>query len=177
MLNLTYPVDIGTWCSYGLCSPEDQKKLQLDSLQHVSMALRTTEGELNLIYTKHIAELLEYLDQVSKEELTTDKDKVLIDEVYFSSKIEGARLSQRRAAELFAGSPVKESNAKSEHMVVGGFKTAKNLSVLGGDMFKQVLCTLWDVLVANCCENESIRGSYGEYRCGDVQVGSHVCLD
>ena len=164
-----YPVDIGAWASYEPYSNEEQLELQRENL--VRAALSNGDGELRFIYTKRIASLSDYLDDAASKVMIEDAETVLETEVYYTSKIEGAKTTRVRTSEIHNGLPINEDNRKSELMVKNGFDAVKLLNLYGNRISKEILIRVWNVLVDGCCENEEIRGD--EYRTGPVWVGSH----
>ena len=110
----------------------------------------------------------EMLSKIRVEDAVT----AIEDEVYYTTKIEGARTTRLRTTELHNGSPISKDNEFSERMVVNCFNATKFLNVTGNRVSKDILIKVWNILVEGVCENESIRGE--EYRVGGVQIGSYV---
>ena len=176
-MNLNNPVNIGQWKSYdGFILPK-QRTVQLDNLYPISELLYGSEGQLQLIYTETIDELCKYLDEVSKMIKVENTETVLIDEVFYTTKIEGANTTRIRTAEIHDGAPISEDNSKSELMVLSGFRATKLLNLHPGKMSKPLLCEVWGAMIDGCCDNWSIRGLDNGYRTGNVQVGKHVGID
>lgn len=95
----------------------------------------------------------------------------LCNEIYFTTKIEGAKTTYERTVEIHNGKKIN-NNDFSESMVKNGFDAIKFLNVHGNKLDEDILIQVWNIIVNNACENEDIRGT--KYRTGNVQVGTHV---
>ena len=114
----------------------------------------------------------QYLESVSGDIQLCDTDVSLEDEVFHTSKIEGAKTTRIRTSEIHNGAPLDKDNEFSERMVKNGFRAVKLLNLYGNVLDEQKMLTIWNTLVDGVCENESIRGE--KYRIGDVHVGSYT---
>ena len=167
------PVDIGRWGSYASYRDPEQRELQLSNLYPVSSLLHVGEGQLQLIYTKYIHQLCEYLETVSKEVPITDTEVHLIDEVFYTSKIEGAKTTRQRTKDIHNGAPIRDDDAHSEAMILGGFRATRMLNLYGNKMSKEIMCNVWEVMVEGCCDNLDKRGPKGDFRSGEIFIGEH----
>lgn len=104
----------------------------------------------------------------------TDDQTALCNEVFYSSKIEGANSTLSAAREIYNGRPLDKENLFSESMLSGGFKATKYLNLICNEITTESLIKMWNILVDGCCDNQSIRGD--KFRVGNVQVGNHVGL-
>ncbi len=167
-----HPVDIGSWTAYTVFQNEEQKELQLSNLLKIE-TLSVVEGNVSFIYTKTIKYLHDWIMQNIQRINIVDTDVILENEVFHTSKIEGAKTTRVRTSELHNGAPINDSNAFSEAMVLNGFKAVKLLSLHGGKINKRILTQIWEVLVTDCCQNQQCRGEIGQYRIKDVTIGNH----
>ncbi len=166
------PVEIGQWCPYAPYVNEEQLELQRENLVEIS-DLHVAEGRLKLIYTKRMKTLCDYLKKAMEKVPLTAMEVSMETEIFFTSKIEGAKIARVRTTEIHNGAPIDENNKDSETMVRNGFRAAKILSQYGNKISKNILCEVWNILVEDCCQNEDIRGAEDEYRIGDLWVGNH----
>ena len=111
-----------------------------------------------------------YLTELIKQIKISDSTKVLRDEVYYTSVIEGAKTTIAITQELHDG--VRIPKDKSEHMVKNGFDAVKLLNLYGNNLTVDKLIKVWNIIVRNCCDNESVRGE--RFRIGDVKVGEFI---
>jgi len=167
-LELT-PVEIYAWRPYNIFLDEEQEFLQKSNFIHTG--LYNGDKEICFIYTKYMDKFNVYLEEASENIQLCDTDVVLEDEVFHTSKIEGARTTRIRTSEIHNGASLDKNNQFSEKMVKNGFRTVKLLNLYGNVLDEQKLLTIWNTLVDGVCENESIRGE--RYRIGDVYVGSY----
>lgn len=167
------PIDIGMWLSYNAKYDPEQIELQRNSLS--STGIYNGLGEITFIYSDYISKICQYLREVSERIPLVDTRVILENEVYYTSKIEGAKTSLVRTAAIHNGAQIDKNNAYSEIMVKNGFDAVKLLSVYGGKVDKNILVNVWNVLVRGCCGNEEIRGK--EFRTGTIYVGEHEGAD
>lgn len=160
------PVDIGKWVSYMPYHEEEQLHLQRENL--LALPVSNTYGQICFIFSKNIDNFERYLEDVSKEVRVENTEVVLETEVFYTSKIEGAKTTRRRTSEIHNGSPVQEDNKFSESMVKGNFEAVKMLNLYGNKINETILLKVWDVLTRDCRENEEIMGE--KYRIGEVTV-------
>ncbi len=168
-----YPVNIGGWKSYSPYTDREQLSLQKENLQSIP-GLNVSEGSLSFIYTKQIDKLSDYIENQMRYIAIKDTDVELENEVYHTATLEGAKTTKVRTQEIHNGSPIDPNNRESELMVKNGFEATKLLSLYGENLTKEKLIKVWEVLIDGCCHNEECRGNPGEYRRGNVQVGTHI---
>lgn len=162
-----YPVDIGTWQSYQPYSDPQQIREQLDNLVHTG--LFNGLGEITFIYTKQLKRYHDYLETTSNDIHIVNTETVLEDEIYYTSKIEGAKTTRVRTTEIHNGSPVKKDNEYSELMIKNAFDAVRLLNLYGNKVSKESLKHVWYVLTEGCRDNQEIMGD--NYRSGDVYAG------
>lgn len=137
----------------GLCMPNDELEFAFIPLR----VFESLEQRISELYTT-----------LKVEEHSID----VCSEVYFTSKIEGAKTTIKRTQQIHNGSPIDEKNAFSEYMVLGGFNATKILNLRGNRISHSILREVWEALTFGCCENADIEGTL--YRTGNVQVGNHI---
>lgn len=161
------------WQPYTRLEPDD-KRLQA-VLAIPTECIEYSDGlEYTFVPTTHIEELLNIINDRYSILRVEDTTVALEHEVYFTSKIEGAKTTLKRTHELLNGAYVDETNYFSEMMVKGAFNATKFLNLHGNKINKELLLEVWNILVDGCCDNESIRGD--RFRIGNVQIGNHVGL-
>ena len=169
------PLDIGKWFPYNSYINKEKTSLQRDNLVCTGLYNINDVNDIKMIPTKLIKmyndDIMEIQDKIRIE----DTEEVLENEVFYSSRMEGANTTLIRARELKECAKINDDNRNSELMVLNGFKAAKYLNVIGNKISKESIIQVWNILVEGCCENESVRGA--EYRIGPVRVGNHNGLD
>lgn len=164
-------VNIGTWHPYNMWIDEEQKEEQLYHITKTS--LENGLGNVKFIYTKTIDKMNQYLADLIKQIKVVDSTKMIMDEVYYTAVIEGAKTTVAITQELHNGTRLPKD--KSEHMVKNGFDAVKLLNLYGNNLTIEKLINVWNVIVRNCCENEHIRGE--RFRIGNVEVGGFIPVD
>ncbi len=120
---------------------------------------------------KREQEILTLYDKIE----VTDSETEICNEIYYTTKIEGAKTTYKRTMEIHNGRPVSHDNYFSEMMVKGGFEATKYLNIHGNRLDENILVEMWNLLIDGCCENEDIRGK--KYRIGEVGVGNYMALN
>mgnify|MGYP004453942051 CR=1 FL=1 len=162
--------DIGTWVQYQSFSDKNQIKNQRDNLLYTG--LKNASGDICFIFTKDICRLNNELTLTARMINVVPTETVIEDEVYYTTKIEGARTTRIRTTELHNGAKIDKDNAYSEYMVKNAFKASKMLNLYGNRVSTDILIKVWNELVHNCCDNDDIRGT--RFRDGDIEVGGHT---
>lgn len=93
------------------------------------------------------------------------------DEIYYTSKIEGAKTTMERTSEIHNGASIDRNNEYSERIVKNGFEATKLMNLYGNSLSHEKLRKIWDVLTDRCCDNHDIKGTL--YRSGTIYVGRH----
>ena len=136
------------------------------------------EGQDGLEYcflpTKNIKQTEEDILEQYQDIKVIDHSIMLCNEVYFTTKIEGAKTTISRTIEIHNGKPVDHSNYFSEMMVQSSFRATKYLNERHNIITMDSLLEMWNIIIDGCCENEDIRGD--RFRTGFVQVGNHAGL-
>ena len=165
------PIDIGNWCNYQSYVDKEQIALQRNNL--IFTGLYNGEYEVKFIYTKKIDQLLKRIDDFRQDKENENTETILEDEIYYTTKIEGAKTTRKRTSEIHRGTViVTKDSSYDDKMVKNAFNAVKLLNIIGSkEINTDILVKVWNVLVEGVCDNESIRGDV--YRTGDVEVGSH----
>lgn len=163
------------WESYKELRFNKDKRNRQVSLLYGSGLCESNDGvEFCFVPTIRMKELERQIKSLYDELKVTDNKIVICNEVYYTSKIEGAKTTFKRTQEIHNGSPIDHSNYFSEMMVRGGFEATKYLNVRGNKLNKDILIEMWNILTDGCCDNEDIKGE--SYRTGNVGVGNHMGL-
>lgn len=159
------PVDMGMWMSYQPYNDREQLTLQLENL--LKLPIQNSYGRIGFVLSKNIDNLELFLEDISSRVKTESTETVLDTEVYYTSKIEGARTTKKRTFEIHNGAKIN-NNDFSECMVKGNFEAVKLLNLYGNDISEDILSKVWNVLTTGCRDNEDIQGEL--YRIDDVGV-------
>lgn len=152
----------------------EQKQRQIKALNYTEIYLDnyTDMGALSFCYVPLAR--LEVLERNCMELYNainvTDTETSVCNEVYYTTKIEGAHTTRKRTQEIHNGAPVDTSNFTSEKMVENGFKATKFLNVSGNKVNKNNIRRLWEILIEDVCDNEDIKGTL--YRSGEIQISN-----
>jgi Fic family protein len=160
------PVNIGKWLSYMPYHDIEQLKLQRENILRVP--LLNNYGRIGFILSKNIDMLEQYLQDVSSKVRIENTQTVLETEVYYTSKIEGAKTTLIRTQAIHNGSPIREDNKYSEAMIKGNFEAVKLLNLYGNKLNEAILYKIWDTLTKDCRDNRHIQGKF--YRNGEITV-------
>lgn len=151
------------------------KYQQIDNLYATGLAEGTDGLEYTFVPTKKMQELeieiLNMYDQIIVENHETQ----VCDEIFYTTKIEGAKTTKKRTMELHNGAKVDHNNYFSEMMVLGGFHATKFLNLHSNKIDEKILRKMWEILTDGACDNSDIAGDL--YRIGNVSVGSHMGLN
>lgn len=168
------PIDY-RWLRYeSLRAFPDLKNAQ-GNLTHSTFLCEGSGIEYSFVPTKLMFDTEQVLLALYKELRVVDSVVSLCNEVFYTSKIEGAKSTLLATKEIHDGRPISRDNFYSESMIKGGFEATKYLNVIGNKLTVDHLITMWNILVDGCCDNQSIRGA--RFRTGAVQVGNHVGLN
>lgn len=163
-------INIYEWQNYHSFVPEEQRRLQRQNLTETSVCIRP-QCPVCFIYTKQIHDLHEWLLMAAGMIRVHDTETVLCDEVYYTTKLEGAKTTRKRTSEIHDGTPVKQGDF-SERMVANAFNATKLMNLYGNRLTEDILYQVWDALTEGCRENAEIQGE--TYRNDFVQIGSFV---
>lgn len=161
--------DIGHWCTYQTFTDKEQIQLQRDNL--IYTGLNNANGDITFIFDKYICKLNNYITLKEKDIRVIDAETTIENEIYYTTKIEGAKTTRVRTSEIRRGLSINLKNAYSEYMVKNAFNAVKALNLYGDKITVENLITVWKILTENCCDNIDIRGD--RFRIGDVEIGRH----
>lgn len=131
--------------------------------------------EYSFVPTKRMEILENELYKLYTKIRVVDHSVSLCNEVFSTSKIEGANTTLLRTQQIHDGDEIDQSNFFSESMILGGFKATEYLNKQELFLTLDQVITVWNILVENACANGGIRGD--RFRIGHVQVGNHVGLN
>ena len=161
------------WKPYNLIGRDNRtKRDQISKLYYTGLI---EDGkEYTFIPTKTMeyyhSEILKLYNKIK----VVDNEIELCNEVYFTSKIEGANTTLKRTIEMHNGTKICNLGSYSECMILGGFRATKLMNLYGNKINEDIVIRMWNILVENCCENQSVRGD--KYRIGTVQAGNNTVL-
>lgn len=164
------------WIPYNELSStlNNLKRKQINDLYYTDIKLDNYDefGKLSFcfvpleqiyIYEKRCEKLYEAIQ-------VRDTETVICDEIYYTTKIEGAHTTRKRTHEIHNGDKLDNNNYTSEKMVQNGFRATKYLNVIGNKVNKDNIRKIWEILVEDVCDNADIKGFH--YRNGDVEIGN-----
>lgn len=164
------------WQSYSILRADPELKKQQEQLLWET-GLRAGEAglEYSFIPTKTMERLETRLFNLYEKIQVVDNTIILCNEVFNTSKIEGAKTTLLRTQQLHDGAKIDHSNFFSESMILGGFCATKYLSGCWNEVSLDSLLEVWNILTDGACDNESIKGE--RFRIGHVVVGNHSGLN
>ena len=162
------------WVHYSMLKNE-LKKNQVDNLFYSGLQEPNDGIEFTFIPTCNMKEYEEALHELYNQLKVVDHSVSLCNEVFFTSKIEGANTTLVRTQQIHNGEFLDINNLFSESMIKGGFEATKYLNITGNRVDSHSIRKCWEILTNNCRDNSDIEGL--QYRAGNVQVGNHVGLN
>ena len=164
------------WESYDRLRRNNLKKQKQISLLYGTGLYEGMHGvEFCFVPTKKMCELEKEIQSLYDKVTVEDNEVVLCNEIYYTSKIEGANTTYKRTCDIHDGRPIDHDNYFSEMMVLGGFNATKFLNVCGNRIDEAILLKMWNILTDGARDNEDIKGD--KYRSGNVGIGSHMGLN
>lgn len=158
------------WESYNsLKYEEDKKKNQVRNLYYTGLSEPNDGVEFTFIPTQRMLRYEKKLMELYDKLKVTDHKVSLCNEVFYTSKIEGADTTIVRTQQIHDGEFIDYNNAFSEYMIKGGFEATKYMNVISNRVDRATIRKCWEVLTYGCRNNEDIMGD--QYRTGNVQVG------
>ena len=164
------------WVPYTMLrnSPE-VKKAQVGSLFYTGLKEPNDGIEFTFVPTKNMQFYEQELKKLYEQIQITDHKISLCNEMFYTSKIEGANTTILRTQQIHDGEFIDHNNLFSEAMIAGGFNATKYMNLMSNRLSSRILRTTWEILTDGCRNNEDIIGI--QYRTGNVQVGNHVGLN
>ena len=164
------------WKSYDLLKFDKiQKQKQIQNLFPTGLCEGPNGVEFCFIPTKEMEFLEEKIIEMISQIKIENNETMICNEIFHTSKIEGANTTYKRTRKIHNGEPIDESNYFSEMMILGGFNATKYLNVCGNKLNEAILIKMWNILTDGACQNEDIKGE--KYRIGNVGVGKHMGLN
>lgn len=164
------------WSSYeDLRHEPARKKSQIDNLYYTGLREPNDGIEFTFVPTERMLSRESELRDLYNKIHVSDHKISICNEVFYTSKIEGANTSILRTQQIHDGEYVDYSNLFSESMLAGGLKATKYMNVVANKVTTKTIRKCWEILTDNCRNNEDIMGT--QYRTGNVQVGSYVGLN
>ncbi len=164
-------VNIYGWQKYSTYMHPEQRQLQRQNLTFTSLS-NVPGNAISFIFTDQIAELNDYVSYMLNNIRIEDAEKTLDKEVYYTTKIEGAKTTIARTAQIHNGAPINDDDF-SEKMVRNSFAATKYMNVHGNRIDEQVLIDTWKLLTKDACENTEL-GADGYRMSDEIQVGSYT---
>lgn len=164
------------WRSYANLRGNPELKKQQERLLWGTGLCEGQDGlEYAFVPTKNMEQLEAQLFDLYPKIKVVDNAVILCNEVFSTSKIEGAKTTLLRTQQIHDGAEIDTSNYFSESMILGGFRVTKYLNDIGNKVTIDSLLEVWNILTDGACDNESIKGD--RFRTGHVVVGSHTGLN
>lgn len=160
-------VNIYGWQKYSTYMHPEQRQLQRQNLTFTSLS-NVPGNAISFIFTDQIAELNDYVSYMLNNIRIEDAEKTLDKEVYYTTKIEGAKTTITRTAQIHNGAPINDDDF-SEKMVRNSFAATKYMNVHGNRIDEQVLIDTWKLLTKDACENTEL-GADGYRTSDEIQV-------
>ena len=165
------PVKLYEWQNYQPYSNKEQLKLQRDALTFTRLSNRDG-NHISFIYSDEISRLSDAVTDMLTKIPVVGTETVLETEIFYTTKIEGAKTTRKRTSEIHSGAPIRD-NDYSEQMVKNCFGAVKYLNLHGNRLSEQILLTAWQILTENACENTSL-GANGYRTSSNIQVGMYT---
>ncbi len=165
------------WESYTRLRMDPEKKKKQVSLLYGTELYESHDDsglEYTFVPTKRMQEREKNILALYHELHTEDNEIEICNEVFFTTKIEGADTTIARTQAIHDGAAIDPNNSFSEYMVLGCFQATKYMNLMSNQLNKDILLKCWNILVDKACSNTDIRGE--EYRTGAVQVANHAGL-
>ena len=170
-----HPTNI-QWEDYNILKFDvNRRNTQVRYLHPTGLCEPNDGVEYTFVPTKSMLDNEKLLMELYKQIKTQDHEVKVYNEVYFTSKIEGANTTIARTSKIHDGADIDPNNYFSEKMILGCFNATKVMNSVAGKVNHKVLRLMWEALTDGACDNEDIRGV--QYRVGHVQVGRHVGLN
>lgn len=164
------------WKSYAVLRRNPELKKQQERFLYGTGLYEGEEGlEYSFVPTKTMEQLEAQLFDLYPKIQVVDNTIILCNEIFSTSKIEGAKTTFLRTQQIHDGAEIDDSNFFSESMVLGGFRATKYLNSIGNQVTLDKLIEVWKILTDGACDNESIKGE--RFRTGHVAVGKHTGLN
>lgn len=164
------------WVPYAILRNNFEHKSKQVSSRYYTGLFEPNDGiEFTFVPTKNMLDYENKLHDLYNSIRIENNEVMLCNEVFYTSKIEGANTTIVRTQQIHDGNPLDESNFFSESMVKSGFEATRYMNLICNRVDNTTIRKCWEILTNNCRNNEDIVGT--QYRTGSVQVGNHVGLN
>lgn len=161
------------WVNYNSFLYQDLVERQSDYLTDTFLYNALGKPSIKFLLDEEIFRYNDILEDMIEKIIIEDNIVELCNEVYFTSKIEGANTTIKRTIEIHNGSAINIKNYKSEQMIKNCFDATKYLNLIN-NLNKSKLLKLNKIITYDVCDNKDIVGNeIYPYRSGDVSIGNH----
>lgn len=152
---------------------KQQLESRLENIHYLDIT-DVKNQKLGYIHTNEIDSMINNIENLYDKIHIKDSTTVLMEEIYYTCTIEGAKTTIKRTEQIMKGVKPKDY---SEKMVYNSYQATKYLNLIsqGNLLTEKELFKLWNLLTKDACENVDIRGH--RYRIGDVKVGMYFPPD
>lgn len=160
------------WANYNSVINRDANEKQIASFTDTMLYNNADNDSIKFVYDEAISRYNELIEDAIKHVTVVDHKISLCNEVYFTSKIEGAHTTIARTIAIHDGAPIDPNNEQSERMIKNCFDATKFLNLHPHEKInEQMLLKTWSIVTDGVCQNQEIKGD--KYRNGDVLVGPY----
>lgn len=160
------------WANYNSVINEDANIKQIDSFTDTLLYNGNGTNSIKFLCDDAISKYNELMENAICSISIADHKVSLCNEVYFTSKIEGAHTTIARTIAIHDGAPIDPNNEQSERMIKNCFDATKFLNLHPHRKInEQMLLKTWNIVTDGVCNNQEIKGE--KYRNGDVLVGAY----
>lgn len=164
------------WYNYLILETnKDLKDKQIRNLKDTELLLDDSGACLSYLETPDLEKYEKNCEELYNHIFVSDHKIALCDEIFYTTKIEGAHTTRKRTMEIHNGATLNHTNYDSEKMVQNGFHGTKFLGLVGEQINENNIRKLWEIITDQVCENKDIAGEL--YRTGDVQIGNILGLE
>ena len=139
------------------------KKIQVNSLYATGLCEPNDGVEFCFVPTERMLEYERLLFDRYKRIRITDNRVSICNEVFYTSKIEGADTTIQRTQQIHDGASINPDNYFSEKMLLGGFNATKYLNLKCNRVTVDILVEMWRILTDGCRNNTDIEGTIRTY--------------
>ena len=152
---------------------ENQRQYYYDTFLFNS----TNGPSIKILFDEEIIKYNDLIEDMIKSITTEDNITEVCNEVYFTSKIEGANTTISRTIDIHNGSAINMKNYKSEQMIKNCFDATKYLNLIN-KLDKNRLLKLNEIVTYDISDNKDITGNAQyPYRSGNIRVGGFTGVD
>lgn len=158
------------WQSYPLLEFDpDELQEQLNALCDTGLYLSAPKIWFKYLPRKIYQDFEDNCTELMNAIRVQESQVEICNETFYTTRIEGARTTKKRTYEIHNGIAIKPDNFESEKMVKNSFEATKMLNLVGSNLTLQKLRKVWEIMVADVCSNEEVRGDL--FRSGTIWIG------